>query len=175
MYEFIIKVLESGHWIGIKTKDGDWKVFTYVKPDGKLEGMLQSTTIETSLEVGLLRAHYSKENIENDFTNEYQIVPRIPKSYKVGDLVDILDTPEVREYVKHGDGLSSDGYKKLVGQKGLEVGGVYEDKSITVYNKDESHYCILPHWALVPHFKEEPKLNLTDEELIKELTKRNLL
>lgn len=169
MYEFIIKVLESGHWIGVKHENGKWKVFTYVRPNGKLEGMSIGGSIKDSLNSGLNPYSYTKEEIEQYFTNEYQIVPRIPKPYRTGDLVDILDTPEVREYVKDYGELSLE----IVGQKGLEIMGI-EGMHIRIYLKDKSDWYTFPYLAVAPHFKEEPKVNLTDEELIKELTKRNL-
>jgi len=170
MYNFIVKNLKHGHWVAVRDKFNDWMVFTYLRPDGDLEGTVSETTIEESKETGLGYASYSKLDIENDFTDEHKILTHAPVLLEPGTKVEILENVrELAEKEKWGD-VKID----MIGKKGFEIKNVYGG-DYCVYNEYKSEFYAFPHWAVAPIYEPENKIELSDEELIAELDKRGRL
>jgi hypothetical protein len=62
-YEYIKSVIEHGQWIAVKKNDGNYKVFTYVRPNGNIEGTVIRGTVEGCLTYGLSGGVFSEEEM----------------------------------------------------------------------------------------------------------------
>lgn len=172
LVEHIFNLVKHGHDVAVKYKDGGYAIIKGMNPDGALYGTSLAKTIEECKKDGIFVTNWLIQEIQECFTNEYEIVTEPPILYKAGDLVDILPiAKEVLYFVEDwGDG-TQERAQEMVGQKGVEIkfyhsdGGLYE-----VYTKDKSHCYIFPHWCLAPHFQEEPDDKM--EEAM-ELLKKN--
>lgn len=190
MYDFIVKNLKHGHWIAVKNKDGYWKVFMYLRPDGRFECTVAKETIEKSLDAGFSTVIHSKEEIEQYFTEEYKIVTPAHVLLEPGTKVEILE--HVREFAEEID---------MVGKKGFEIKGIF-NSTYEVYDEEMNSVWSFPHWAVAPIYEPEDKFKklkvmwdkqfediygdscieikpwlqiTTDEQLIAELEKRGRL
>ena len=158
--------IEHGMYAACRNEYEEWRVFMHINSDGRVEGTERMSTIEESLDLGLVEDTYSPADIDQHF-NHVEPLPRPIKYFKEGDLVDILEnTRELPRFHKWVDVA-----KKMVGQKGLEVRGA-SSAEYTVYTKDKSDWFPFPHHVLAPHF---PDNEMSDQELLAELEKRGLL
>ena len=144
-YNYIKQCLEMGHKVEVGTKWG-------------------STFIET------VDAMYDEDFCKDNFTDEYEITPRIPKLLQPGEKGFILDTPEIREYVKKG---WRDEDKALLGTVCTISAATYSWEGF--YYVEESNVGI-PFFMVAPVLPEESKLADVDtEEMVKELEDRGVL
>lgn len=190
MYDFIVKNLKHGHWVAVKNKNQFWKVFT---PDGRLEGTIPTNgTIDISLGQGLSTSGFSKEEIENDFTEEYKIVTPAPVLLEPGTKVELIDS-----YKKK----CKTTYEILATYGPLTVTGISAGTYFIRHVNGTNIYEV-PHWAVAPVYEPEDKFKklkvmwdkqfediygdscieikpwlqiTTDEQLIAELEKRGRL
>jgi len=158
--------LRRGHWVACKTKGGYWKVFTFY--DGTFfQGTDIETTIDGALELGLHANKRMRKDLENEFTNEYKIVTRPPEPFKEGDLVEIIDMPELRRICNVQDKL------EMIGKRNT----IHHTDGYTVnINKNDTGYSFtFPLWAVAKCLPEEPTIQYTDDELIAEVKRRGLV
>ncbi len=172
-YDFIKTCIEAGHWVAVQHNDGDWRVFTFINGDGDLQGTFSEDTIKMSLNSGLATNSYTEDGIEHYFTTNYKIVTPTPKLLKAGDKCEILDSELIREIAQEEEW--DDKKVEMIGKKAFEIQSVNYEEYYTIWTKNKSDWFTFPHWAVAPYFEEETKIDLTDEELIRELQKRNLV
>lgn len=150
LVEHIINLVKHRHHVAVMDKEGDYTILKGVNPDGTLYGTYLGDTIE-ECKRGRVGSNYSFEEIQENFTDEYEIVTEPPIPYKKGDLVDILpiakELPDFEWWGEKG--------KEMVGKKGLEIKHICDNGSYGVYTKDKSYCCYLPYWCLAPHLQEE--------------------
>lgn len=168
MFEHIKNLIELGHRVAVKGKDGLWKVFLFVNGYGNLEGTIHMETIEQSLARGLSDSNYNKEQFENYFTTEYKIITEPPKMLPVGTKVEILEN--VRDIAKKKSWIETS--MNMIGESGFEIKNTYNGDRYEIWNYDKTDYSIFPHWAVAPVYEEESKVSLSDDEMIAELEKR---
>lgn len=173
-FDFIKTCIQAGHWVAVQHNDGDWKVFIFVRDNKFLQGTYYQKTVEECISFGLSDSYFSKEYIEEKFKTNYKIVTPTPNLLKTGDKCEVLDSELIRKYAKENRwGEEKVG---LIGGKGFEVKELNIPYShYEIWTKDKSDWFYYPTWAVAPYFEEETKIDLSDEELIRELEKRNLV
>lgn len=152
--QHIKDLINQGHWVEGKRNNGEYHTFVFIDYNENFH----------ALSGELFTINY----VSDFFTNEYKVVTPPPTGLKVGDLVEILDTPELREILKR----NSNDATYMVGQKGLEIREL--TTLIGVFNINKSDYWYFPYWAVAKCLPEE-KIELTDDELKQELERRGLL
>jgi len=166
--------LRRGHLVACKTIGGYWKIFTYLQElesEVYFQGTAVGRTIEESANRGLDYNTYSHQELFTKFTNEYKIVTRPPEQFKQGDLVEIIDTPELR---KEMDGCDTDKLA-MIGKMGLSVRSSFRGGDTAVYTIDKKSTFYFPYWAVAKCLSEEPTIQYTDDELIAEVKRRGLV
>ena len=154
--QHIKDLINQGHWVEVKDTDG-------------IEVILVSNHIyKDNVFVSNDCAPWDESTLKDCFTNEYKVVTRPPTGLKVGDLVEILDTPELREISKRWSNEAAE----MIGQKNLEIESL--GIAVIIYRKDKRDYWSFPYWAVAKCLPEE-KIELTDDELKQELERRGLL
>lgn len=148
--EHILNLVKHGHDVVVRDMVGGYTILKGVNPDGTFYGTCFCDTME-ECKRGRVGGNYSIQELQDIFTNEYEIVTEPPMLYKKGDLVDIL--PIAKELP--GFERWREKAREMVGQKGLQIKFVYYDGTYTIYTKDKSGCYDFPHWCLAPHFQEE--------------------
>lgn len=114
----------------------------------------------------------SKDVCRDGFTDEVQVIPRIPKLLQPGDKGVIQDTQAIREWAERF--LWNDFKKELIGKK-FTVNKRAEDMYV-IYNKENQCNEFIPYFMVAPVPPEENKLADVDtDEMVKELESRGLL
>ena len=111
--QHIKDLINQGHWVKVNINDRTKIVF-----------IAFNEVNEYFVSFGA--GQYSSQYLQDNFTNEYKVVTRPPTGLKVGDLVEILDTPELRELFK-----DSPGHLELIGENNNEVRNVHLGISVT--------------------------------------------
>lgn len=168
MFEHIKNLIELGHRVAVKGKDGLWKVFLFVNGGGNLEGTAPMETIEESLARGINSFCCNKEELEKYYTTEYKIITEPHKMLPIGTKVEILEN--VRDIAKKKSWIETS--MNMIGESGFEIKNTYNGDRYEIWNYDKTDYSIFPHWAVAPVYEEESKISLSDDELIAELEKR---
>ena len=144
-YNYIKQCLEMGHRVKFKRSAG-YTVFSNPEDLPEISWM----------------GHFDKCPVT--------IIPRIPKLLQPGEKGFILDTPEIREYVKKG---WRDEDKALLGTVCTISAATYSWEGF--YYVEESNVGI-PFFMVAPVLPEESKLADVDtEEMVKELEDRGVL
>lgn len=150
--EHIFNLVKHGHEVAVKDPYEEYIILKGINPDGTFYTTFFGDTVEDCKKNNVCGETWSIEDLQNYFTDEYEIVTEPPTRYKKGDLVDILpiakEAPGFEERIKEA--------KEMVGQKGLEIQFCYSGGGrYYVYTKDKSDSWVFPYWCLAPHFKEE--------------------
>lgn len=160
-YEKIVQLLQlhTLKWVGVKTRDHNgWKVFTYLRPDGYLEGTCMRLSIEDCWEEGLMDTFYSKEEFEEEFSSEIIPIPQKPNFLPIGTKVRILEIAK-----------EINGYDEREKVPKEMIWWVYEVRACTglcyyIWNKSKTNYWDFPYRCVVPVF---------DDEEVEEIVEKN--
>jgi len=161
--------LRRGHLVACKNFDKEWCIFVMYNTESPypFQGTLAQPSIERSLASGLTSVKYTHQEILEYFTNEYKIVTRPPEQFKQGDLVEIIDTPELRK------AAGTFATEECLGKRNRVASQVAGN--VAVVPEDNITKFIFPSWAVAKCLPEEPTIQYTDDELIAEVKRRNLL
>lgn len=160
-------LIKQWHQVAVKYNDWNWKIFLFINWDWQFQWCCKKASIEQSLKSCINVSCYSKQQIEQNFTNEYKVVTPAPLMLQPWDKVEILEN--VRQYWARE--FRGDGHISMIWQKWLEVGmegnwwyDIYED------NYKEISYWF-PHRA-VAKCEEEPQQEDKMEEMVKLLKEK---
>lgn len=154
-YEQLKTLLELNVYKGVAMQNKitkEYKVFTYLRPDGYVEGTCLGRTIEKCLSKGLSGVDYTKQNI-NEYWENPTPIPMKPKVLPVGTKVRIL---EIAREVGGFDEWENK-KKEMVGKIGVitEVNDGSSGVYYGVWNGDKTVWLYIPAYAVAPVFEEE--------------------
>lgn len=168
--------LKVGNHVVVKDTYGYYLIFSPFKNENghwRCSGCISSIE-EAKRFIGCWGGY--KENLDElaqkegwEVVDVFQLEPE--GDYKVGHMVYIRENAEeiCRKYNYYWDTEKS----KMVGDV-CEIKKVF-DIHCEVYNKDKTHYLsILKQAICYPYKQEETKVDMTDEELLKEVERRGL-
>lgn len=132
----------------------------FVDEDWCFQWTYTESTITESLDSWLCDTGYIPYEIENEFTDEYEIVTPAPLMLKAWDLVDISKniTDLTIANGRHKDTIG------MMWEKWLEIESVSEYRSYSIYTRDKSKTIEFPSRAVSLSV---PKKELTIEERVK--------
>ena len=172
LYEKIVKVCSHGHHAVVVSSSGRYLIVSPFKDNNGdyRESGWRDSLEEAKKQIGFYSGfskEFCKEKGSEGAKFHSVLSLPLPKPYKKGDLVDVLeitkDIPDFEDWYKE--------VQEMVGQKGLEIEDGIDDFTYFVFTKNKSKSFCFPHSVLAPHIPEEEE----EEEEMKKKKEKGIL